>query len=314
MTGETTISNDTPQTGQTTAINRRGSHALAELVCYLAAVVVIAGLGMLDERTSMGFVSKSLMMTLGVGLVAAGLLAHPHRRIIAQREWLSYFYSPIGYVVSCLFMFIAGLFFVLFVFAEGQPASLRPLFTALVWAIVAICPGISMRLLAEELRGGTIEPLMTSPVTDVNVVIGKWAGAVGFLVVLYLPTLAFVALLAWRAEPDYGPIYTGYLGLLLVGALYLAIGALASALTRNQIIAFIATVVILLVVTVVTYYLPQYIGDATWAQIVLYINVNEQYQDFAKGLIDTSNFVYFFTTTGLFLLMATKALESRKWR
>lgn len=232
---------------------------------------------------------------------------------IARRELTSFFYSPIAYVVMCVFVLMAGLMFLTTAFAPGQPATLRPLFFWLVWILVAIVPAISMRLLAEELRSGTIEPLMTSPVTDVQVVLGKWLGGMGFFAVLLLPTLACLALLAAFSEPDYGPIFTGYLGLLLVGGLYMAIGTFASVMTRNQIIAFLVTVFIILMFTVATYFLPRHV-PAGWAQALYYVNVNEQYDDFAKGLIDTSNFVYFISGTVLFLVMAAKALESRKWR
>lgn len=232
---------------------------------------------------------------------------------IARRELTNFFYSPIAYVVICVFVLMAGLMFLSTVFSPGQPAALRPLFFWLVWILVAIVPAISMRLLSEELRSGTIEPLMTSPVSDVQVVLGKWLGGLGFFAVLLAPTLVYLALLAAFSEPDYGPIITGYVGLLLVGALYMAIGTFASVMTRNQIIAFLVTVFIILMFTVATYFLPEHL-PARWAQALYYVNVNEQYEDFAKGLIDTSNFVYFFSGITLFLVMAVKALESRKWR
>ena len=232
---------------------------------------------------------------------------------IARRELSSFFYSPIAYVVMCVFVLLAGLMFLLDVFAPGGPASMRRLFFWLVWILIAIAPAISMRLLAEELRSGTIETLMTSPVTDLQVVVGKWLGAVGFFAVLLAPTLFYVLLLAIWGDPDYGPIFTGYLGMLLVGGLYMAIGAFASVLTRNQIIAFLLTVFVILMVTVVPYFLRGFLPGG-WSEAMYYVNINEQYEDFSKGLIDTSNFVYFFSGIGLFLTLAIKALESRRWR
>ncbi|MEX2672266.1 MAG: ABC transporter permease [Phycisphaeraceae bacterium] len=232
---------------------------------------------------------------------------------IARREMTSFFYSPIAYVVMCVFLLMSSLMFLSTVFAPGQPATMRPLFFWIVWILVAIVPAISMRLLSEELRSGTVEPLMTSPVTDVQVVLGKWLGGLGFFAVILVPTMAYVAFLAAFSQPDYGPIFTGYLGLLLVGGLYMAIGTFASVMTRNQIIAFLVTVFIILNFTVATYFLPRHL-PVEWAQAIYYLNVNEQFDDFAKGLIDTSNFVYFLSGTALFLLMAVKALESRKWR
>ncbi|MDH3584243.1 MAG: ABC transporter permease [Phycisphaerae bacterium] len=116
---------------------------------------------------------------------------------IARREIAGFFYSPIAYVVMCLFMLLAGLFFLLTVFRPGDPASLRMLFFWLVWILVAIVPAISMRLVSEELRAGTVETLVTAPVTDAQVVVGKWLGGLGFFAVLLLPTMFSSS--AWRS-------------------------------------------------------------------------------------------------------------------
>ncbi len=236
-----------------------------------------------------------------------------HTLTIAKRELNSIFFSPIAYVVLCLFAFLAGLFFLAFQFRPEQPAEMRVVFAWLVWLLILVVPAISMRLLSEEMRSGTIETMMTSPVSDFVVVIGKWLGAMVFFVILLVPTLFFVLVVELWADPDYGPIVTGYLGLILVGGLYLSIGMLTSALTQNQIIAFLLTVFTILLLTVVPFFLPRFLS-ADSASIVAYINVNYQYSDFAKGLIDTSNVVYFFCGIVFFLTAATKALESRKWR
>jgi len=297
---------------------------------------------------------------------------------IARRELSGLFFSPIAYVVIALFALLAGVFFMAFVFRANAAAELRPLFTAVVWMLIPITPAISMRLMSEELKSGTIEPLMTAPVGDSSVILGKWLGAMGFFAVLLLPTAAYVVVLELWADPDYGPIVSGYVGLMLVGGLYLAIGTLASVLTRNQIIAFVVTVFTILVFTVVTTFLPRFIGAArepligeatharwivlgalmaaalvvgliigaatrsslgamvcaaglaivlagVWAAIalvdaagltdtVVYLNVNQHYDDFAKGLIDLTDLVFFVSGIALFLVLAVKALESRKWR
>ena len=162
---------------------------------------------------------------------------------IAQRELSSFFFSPIAYVVIALFALLTGVFFVAFVFHTDQAAELRFLFSrVVVFVLIPIAPAVSMRLLSEELRSGTIETLMTAPISDLHVVLGKWLGALGFFAVLLSPTLAYVVVLEVWSNPDYGPILSGYIGLLLVGGLYLAIGAFASVLTRNQIIAFVLSV------------------------------------------------------------------------
>ncbi len=210
-------------------------------------------------------------------------------------------------------MFLAGLFFLLFQFLPEKPAEMRSVFLWLVWILIVIVPAISMRLVSEEKRSGTIEAIVTLPISDAALIMGKWLGAMIFFVVLLLPTLCFPAVLEIWANPDYGPIMTGYVGLLLVGSLYLAIGTFASVLTRNQIIAFLVSVFIILMLTVIPFFLPRFLSP-NMAEVVLYINVNHQYDDFAKGIIDTSDLVYFISTTVMFLVLAVKALESRRWQ
>jgi ABC-2 type transport system permease protein len=233
---------------------------------------------------------------------------------IARREVTCLFFSPIAYVVLGLFALGTAMIF-LANYGPGEPATLRPTLEGVVWLMIFLVPAISMRLISEEFRTGTIEPLVTAPVTDVQVVLGKWLGAMGFLLVLMLPLLALVAVLEFTAQPERGPILTGLLGFLLVGALYLSIGTFASAATQNQIIAFLLTVFIICLFTIAMYFLAQAsFVTPSLRQAMIYLNVNLQFEDFNKGLIDTSDFVYFLSGTALFLFMATKLLESRRWR
>ena len=233
---------------------------------------------------------------------------------IARRELSSLFFSPIAYVVLGLFAAGTTLIF-LASFGPGQPATLRPTLQAVIWLMIFLVPAISMRLISEEFRSGWIELLMTSPVTDTQVILGKWIGAMGFFAVLLAPLAVLTVLLEITADPDYGPIFTGVLGLFLVGGLYLAIGMFASAATQNQIIAFLLTVFIICIFTFVVYavsgasFMPYSMRHA-----MLYLNVNMQFDDFSKGLIDISNLVYFVSGIALFLFFAVKVLESRRWR
>ncbi len=234
---------------------------------------------------------------------------------IARRELTSLFCSPIAYVVMGLFSLGVALVFFAFTFWPGLPASLRDTYLWTVWLLIFLIPAVSMRLVSEELRSGTIEPLMTAPLTDVQVIIGKWIGAMGFVkALLILPFLVLIIVLETAASPDYGPIVTGLVGLILVAGFYLAIGTFASAVTQNQIIAFLLTVFIISLFTLVMFFLPRatFIGPEL-ATGLSYMNVNTQYDDFAKGLIDTGNFVYFITGTAFFLFLAVKALEVRRW-
>ena len=235
---------------------------------------------------------------------------------IAYRELNSYFYSPIGYVVLCLFTSLAGWLFMTTIFIEGEPVTMRPLFDTLMGRgiLIAVAASISMRLISEELNSGTIEMLLTSPVSDSEVVLGKWIGAIGFYATLLATTLLEVLLLAIWGEPDYGPILTGYLGLLLAGGLFLAVGVFASAMTRNQIIAFLITLTILLSLSLLPPFIASVLPTSRMATILAHINVNLQFSDFSKGLIDISHFIYFASGIGLFLILAVKVMESRRWR
>jgi len=235
---------------------------------------------------------------------------------IARRELSGFFFSPIAYVTIALFALVASLIFVFFQFNPRQPAEMRTFFTVVVWVLLAVGPAISMRLVAEEMRSGTIETLMTAPLGDAQVILGKWLGGVGFYTVMLLPSLVYVLVLVTLSDPDPGPVLSGYLGLLLVGGFFLAVGLLFSTLSRNQIIAYIATLVVMLVLTLVTLIVPRFLGPG-WAWLAAtcaFVNVNNQYEDFAKGVIDISNLVYFVSGMALFLVASIKALESRKWR
>ncbi len=233
---------------------------------------------------------------------------------IARRELLSFFYSPIAYVVLGLFGFGSALIF-FSSFGPSEPAELRPTLEGLIWLLIFLVPAISMRLISEEFRSGTVEVLMTSPVLDIEVVVGKWLGALGFFSVLLLPILVLAFVLEFNGAPDWGPILTGMIGLLLVAALYLSIGTFASALTQNQIIAFIVTVLIICLLTILMFFLPR----AAWvppnlARALMYVNVNQQFDTFNKGLLAMPNLIFFASSILLFLFLAVKTLESRRWR
>lgn len=233
---------------------------------------------------------------------------------LMRRELAALFYSPIAYVVLALFTLGSSLIFYIG-FAPGNHATMRITYAGVVWLLIFLAPAISMRLISEELSRGTIERLMTSPVSDLQIVLGKWLAGLVFFVVLMLPLVAQVVVLELAADPDLGPVVTGLIGLLLVGCLYLAIGVFASAATENQIIAFLLTVFIICSLTFLLYFLPTagFIPPKVRAAM-FYANVNRQFEDFNKGLIDIRNFVYFASTTALFLFLAVKSLESRRWR
>ena len=234
--------------------------------------------------------------------------------VIAKRELTGLFYSPVAYLVLAVFALVTGFLFWP-VFTPGQLASMRSVLSSTVWLMVFVVPAISMRSFAEESKTGSIELLMTSPVSDTQLVAGKWLGSLAFLVILLLPLAIQAGVLGYFADPDWGPIGTGLFGLVLVGGLYLAIGVCVSALTASQLIALLVTILITGLMTIGLYaisgaqWLPQWLRPA-----VFYLNVDQQYRDFAKGLVDTSNFVYFLSGVALSLFLATRAVESRRWR
>lgn len=240
-------------------------------------------------------------------------MSAPPSLLIARRELLGLFVAPAGYIVFALFalgstlLFLAGL-------GSGEVATLRPLFDSTIYLMAFLVPAVSMRLLSEELRSGTIEPLMTAPVSDAQVVVGKYLAALGFVAVLLTPLVVHAMVLEVLASPDWGPILTGLLGLLLVASLYVAIGTAASAATPNQIVAFLATVFIIAVLTAVTLFLPRALPWPWLGSAMLYLNLNAKHADFARGIVDLRHVVYFLSGTALFLFLAVKILESKRWR
>ncbi|MEM6392218.1 MAG: ABC transporter permease [Planctomycetota bacterium] len=233
---------------------------------------------------------------------------------IAQREWVGLFCSPIAYVVIGLFVVGTAILFVTR-FDIGAPATLRPMLSDTVWLLVFIVPAVSMRALSEELRSGTYERLMTAPVSDTAVALGKWLGGMGFIGVMLLPVVFMMGVLELAGDPEPGPMVTGLLGLVMVAGLYLAIGVFSSASTSNQVIALLLTVAIISVPTFALFF----VRDAPFVtpgvrKAVDYASVDRQFADFAKGLIDVRNFVYFGSLIALFLFLAVKVLEARRWK
>jgi len=233
---------------------------------------------------------------------------------IARREISSYFYSPIAYVALTIFLLAAGFFFQKD-FDPGQPAGMRNVFDKMVWTLVFIIPVLCMGLLAQEWATGTVETLFTAPVGETDVVLGKWLGSLGFYVLLLAPTLIYVVLLRMYSQVDFGPIFTGYLGLLLVGAMFLAIGLFCSSLTRSQVIAAVSAVAILFLITLAPYLMQTNLSELStfWRKFTEW-GVHSRYVDFSKGVIDTGHLVFFAVITAVFLFLTVKVLESRRWK
>jgi ABC-2 type transport system permease protein len=232
---------------------------------------------------------------------------------IARREVGSYFYSPIAYVTMTLFLLASGGLFWRD-FKPGEPAVMRTIFEWMVWLLVLVVPMLCMGLLAQEWATGTVETMFTAPVSETDVVVGKFLGSMAFFFVLLIPTLLYVLMLRLYSHPDYGPIFSGYLGIVLVGALFIAIGLFCSSLTRSQVVAAVSAAAILFIVTIVPWWAGSEATLSSFWRKVADQGVFTRYTDFSKGVIDIGHLVFFVSTTALFLFLTVKVLESRRWK
>ena len=229
---------------------------------------------------------------------------------IFRKEIRSYFNSAVAYVVIVVFLAFLGWFYASNMFLIGV-ASLRDMFETSRWVLLFIIPAITMRLLAEETKSGTIELLTTKPVHDAEIVIGKFLAAWALIAFALLPTLIYYITLASLGTIDNGPVIGGYLGLLLMAGVYVAIGLFASSITDNQIVAFIlgiSLIVVLFILDKVLMFFPQ-----SLASILEYLSTDFHFTSIARGVIDTRDIVYFFSILGFMLYASTVSLERRKW-
>jgi ABC-2 type transport system permease protein len=232
--------------------------------------------------------------------------------IITKREFRSNFDSPIAYVVIALSLLFVGWFFFRDYWTINR-ATVGPLFMWLPWAFVfPIIPAITMRLFAEEKRTGTIELLITMPVRDRDVVLGKFFATLGLIAVLLLLTLTYPLSVSRIGNLDWGPVGVGYIGLLLEASAAIAIGLFFSSITENQIVAFMLTFCTLLALWAVDYLSADTNGFA--GHFISFVSFQRRLSPFSRGLFDLRNAIYFLSVTAFFLLSTTRSLESRKWK
>jgi ABC-2 type transport system permease protein len=246
--------------------------------------------------------------------------------VIARRELAAYFHSPVSYLVLCLFLVVKGFSFWLFTeLLNGRDAPhgavLQYFFggTFLYWLfLMFLVSVITMRLIAEERRQGTLEPLLTAPVDEVEVVLGKYLGALAFYAALWAPTCVYVLVLRAHAPEegrlDPGPILSGYLGTLLVGASSIALGLFASTLTRNQILAAVLSFVALSLMLLVGALGDSLVRAGRWAPLLQHINLFRHMEDFGRGIVDTRHVVYHLGWIVLALFAATRSLALGRGR
>lgn len=241
---------------------------------------------------------------------------------IAQRELMAIFLSPIAYIVVAIFLLLNGYLFwlILHIFnGRGEEGSPFAIFLGseniFAWIFLLLtAPAITMRLFAEERRSGTIETLFTAPVAEYQVVLGKFLAGYLFYLCLWLPTIAYVVILRRFSSADLRPVATGYLGVALLGAMFVAVGEFTSALTRNQIVAYMTGAVVLLGLFLGGLLLPIVIRGEAASGVLEYFNLYKHLQDFSQGIVDSRYLVYYLSVTGFALFLATRVIESRKWR
>ncbi|MCC6129611.1 MAG: ABC transporter permease [Acidobacteria bacterium] len=237
---------------------------------------------------------------------------------IVRREFLSYFFSPLAYVVLTASLVMNGILFSGLLQALNSPETPRSMFWSLYFTnvffwifIMAQSMIIAMRLLAEERKSGSIEALLTAPVSEAVVVAGKFTGGWFFLLFLWLPTILYPVLLSRFGAVDVGPVASGYLGMALVGALFVSAGTFASAITKNQIVAAIVGFVFIICTFFVGVF-QSFVNDPEMRDRLSYLNLLEHMDDFSRGIVDTRRLVYTLSMVVFFLFLSTRALEANK--
>jgi ABC-2 type transport system permease protein len=238
-----------------------------------------------------------------------------------ERELRSYFLSPLGWVVATGFLFFNGLAFNTivdyFLRSPEAPPSVTPLDfffggTLFFWlSMLFVGPVLTMRLLSEERRSGTLEMLLTAPVTEGQVVLGKYLGAFVFYVFLWLPTLGYVLLIARKLPLDWGPVAAAYVGTLGIGAMFLAIGVFTSSVTRNQVVAAVFSFA-LTFLCFLPAFLEYLVNDPKMRDALGYLNLYQHMDEFSKGIVDSRHLVFYLSVTAFFLFLASRALEAGK--
>jgi ABC-2 type transport system permease protein len=227
---------------------------------------------------------------------------------IFRKEFSAYFISPIAYIVISIFLLVTGWLFFTTFFLFNQ-ANLRTFYALLPVVFAFVIPAITMRLISEELNIGSDEILLTMPVTYADVIIGKFLASVALITTMLIPTLAYPLTVSFMGQLDWGPVVGGYVGAVFMGAAFSAVGLFASALTRNQIIAFIIGLAICFTLTLIDkmlFFLPQ-----SLLGIFSYLGADFHFQNIAKGIIDSRDILYFISVCFVGLFAAHLALNQK---
>jgi ABC-2 type transport system permease protein len=248
---------------------------------------------------------------------------------IAHKELKGYFASPIAYIVLGFFALLFGYFYysmvVIFNANSMQMAGMgggpalnvndqlvRPVFLNMSVVLLFVLPMVTMRTYSEEKRSGTIELLLTAPLTDVQIIMGKFFGAMALYVAMLALTLVHVGVLFALGNPEWRPIATAYLGILLMGGCFVALGLLISSLTKNQIVAGMVTFAVFLMLWVVNW-VAQFTSPTTQA-VLNYLSITDHLDDFTRGIIDTKHLVYYLSFIAFGLFLTARSVDSERWR
>jgi ABC-2 type transport system permease protein len=247
---------------------------------------------------------------------------------IAQRELNAYFGSPIAYVLIGFFALLFGWFFYVplaYFEQQSMQMGMNPMQTMNINQMLIgptlmnttvimlfLFPLITMRTYAEEKRSGTIELLLTSPVTDVQIILGKFLGAMALYACMLAVSMIHIGVLFYFGNPEWKPIVTGYLGLLMMGGCFLSLGLFISSLTKNQIVAAMATFAVFLMLWVINW-IGTFVGPTTQA-VLAHLSLTEHYDDFARGIIDTKHIIYYLSFMAFGLFLTAKSVDSERWR
>ena len=230
---------------------------------------------------------------------------------VASKEFRGYFTSPVAYVVIFGFLFVSGLIFVLTVtMPRAETSNYGGVLQSMVFIALMMTPMLTMSLLALERQRGTLELLMTRPISDWSIIGGKYLAAVGLFGCMLIITLLFPLLMSVGGKMDWGPIFSGYLGVLCAGLAFLAIGMFGSSVTADQVSAALGTLGLMLLLWIIAFVgqlIPGRIGD-----LLNHLSFIENYKDFANGVIDVKNVVYFLSMAGFFLFLCERMVESRR--
>jgi ABC-2 type transport system permease protein len=248
---------------------------------------------------------------------------------IAGKELRGYFVSPVAWVMMGLFALIFGYFFLSYLtffvrssmqaMMGGGPQTMninmeliRPLLSNASVLVLFLLPMVTMRTYSEEKRSGTIELLLTSPLTDFEIIVGKFLGTVGLYLALLGVTAVYIGILFLYGQPEWRPLFAGYLGLLLLGSCFIAIGLFISSTTKNQMVAGAATFIVGLLFWIISWFADS--TGPTTSQVLSYLSITEHFDDFGKGIIDSKHVVYYLSFISFGLFLTLKSVDSERWR